>query len=66
MKADLTTSVDLGQNNDTYVTFLVRENTATLSATQLASSNRTLTLNFQDSNGANDFDFTIRGLQQQC
>ncbi len=65
MKADLTTSVDLGQNNDTYVTFLVRENTGTLSATQLASSNRTLTLNFQESSGANDFDFTIRGLQQQ-
>ena len=65
MKADLTTSIDLGQNNDTYVTFLVRENTAALSATQFASSNRTLTLNFQKSTGANDFDFTIRGLQQQ-
>jgi hypothetical protein len=57
--------VDLNQNEDTYVTFLVRENTAPLSATQLASSNRTLSLEFLNSTGAVQFDFALRGLQQQ-
>ena len=52
MQADLSSSIDLGQNQDTYVTFLVRENTAPLSAAQLASNNRTLSLNFLSSNGA--------------
>jgi hypothetical protein len=65
MQADLATSIDLGQNQDTYVTFLVRENTAGLSAAQLASSNRTLSLDFLDSAGASQFDFAFRGLQQQ-
>ena len=65
MQADLAQNIDLGQNQETYVTFLVRENTAPLSATQLASSNRTLTLDFLDSAGATQFDFVLRGLQQQ-
>jgi hypothetical protein len=64
MKADLSNSIDVGQNADTYVTFLVRENTAGLSAAQLAA-NRTLTLSFQDTAGLSHFDFAIRGLQQQ-
>jgi hypothetical protein len=63
MQADLATSIDLGQDEDTYVTFLVRENTAPLSASQLASANRTLTLDFVDSAGATQFDFSLRGLQ---
>jgi hypothetical protein len=61
----LTTSVDLGQSQDTYVTFLVRENTAPLSATQLASSNRTLSLDFLSSAGVSQFDLALRGLQGQ-
>ena len=65
MQADLATNIDLGQNQDTYVTFLVRENTAPLSATQLASNNRTLSLDFLNSAGATQFDFAFRGLQQQ-
>lgn len=65
MQADLTTNIDLSQNQDTYVTFLVRENTGTLSASQLASSNRTLSLDFLNSSGATQFDFALRGLQQQ-
>ena len=65
MKSDLTDSVDLGQSNDTFVTFLVRENTGSLSASQLASSNRTLSLAFQNSSGSSLFDFAIRGSQQQ-
>jgi hypothetical protein len=36
-----------------------------LSAAQLASSNRALSLEFLDSAGATQFDFTLRGLQQQ-
>jgi hypothetical protein len=47
------------------VTFLVRENTATLSATQLASPNRTLSLDLLDSGGGRQFDFAILGSQQK-
>jgi hypothetical protein len=65
MQADLSTNFDTSTSTDRYVTFLVRENTAGLSATQLASSNRTLTLDFLNSTGATQFDFAIRGLQQQ-
>jgi hypothetical protein len=65
MKADLTTSIDLGQSTDTYFTFLVRENATTLSTSQLFSSNRTLALAFQNSAGLNLFDFAIHGQQQQ-
>ncbi len=41
MQADLATNIDLGQNQDTYVTFLVRENTAPLigGATGVEQSN---------------------------
>lgn len=65
MKADLSSTVDLGQAADTYVTFLVRENTATLSAAQLASANRTLSLDFLNSGGGREFDFAISGSQQK-
>jgi MprA protease rhombosortase-interaction domain-containing protein len=65
MRADLSTQIDLNQQQETYVTFLVRENTAPLSATQLASSNRTLTLDFLNSGGATQFDFALRGQQHQ-
>ncbi len=65
MQADLSTNIDLGQDQDTYVTFLVRENTATLSAAQLASANRTLSLDFLNSSGGTQFNFEFCGLQQQ-
>jgi GH18 family chitinase len=65
MQADLSANIDLSQNQDTYVTFLVRENTSPLSPAQLASSNRTLSLDFLDSTGATQFDFALHGLQQQ-
>jgi hypothetical protein len=65
MQADLASNVDLNQNQDTYVTFLVRENTGPLSATQLASSNRILSLEFVNSTGVVQFDFALRGQQQQ-
>ncbi len=65
MLADLTSTLDLNQNQDTYVTFLVKANTAPLSAAQLASTNRTLSLEFLNGAGAVQFDFTLRGQQQQ-
>jgi hypothetical protein len=64
LQADLATNIDLAQNTSYFFTFLVRENTAGLSASQLASSNRTLALEFLNGSGVNQFDFTIRGLQQ--
>lgn len=63
MQADLASNIDLSQNQDTYVTFLVREDTSALSASQLASANRTLTLDFRDGAGATQFDFALRGFQ---
>jgi hypothetical protein len=64
MQADLTSEIDLGQDQDTYVTFLFRENTGALSAAQLASNNRTLTLDFLNGSGSPQFNFALRGLQQ--
>jgi hypothetical protein len=65
MTVDLATSIDTSQNGETLVTFLVRQNTASLSASQLASANRVLSLDFLDSAGVNQFDFAFRGQQQQ-
>ncbi len=65
MQADLAANIDLNQNHDTYVTFLVKENTGPLSAAQLASTNRILSLDFLNSGGAAQYDFALRGLQQQ-
>jgi hypothetical protein len=65
MQADVTNDIDLSQSQDTYVKFLVRENTAPLTAAQLASSNRTLTLDFLNSSGARQFDIAFRGLTHE-
>ena len=65
MQADLTTPIDLGQNAETYFTFLVRQNTAPLLASQLASNNRTLSLQFQDAASVVQFDFSLFGKQEQ-
>jgi hypothetical protein len=63
MQADLSTNIDLSQNQDAYVTFLMRENTASLSTNQLASINRSLSLDFLNSSGDVQFNFGFRGLQ---
>lgn len=63
MRSTLATPVDLGEHGDTYITFLVRQNTAPLSASQLASPNRLLSLEMLDAAGANQFDFTFLGQQ---
>jgi hypothetical protein len=65
MQADITTAIGLGQNQDTYVKFLVRENTAPLTAAQLVSGNRILTLDFLSSTGVSQFDIGFRGLTHQ-
>jgi hypothetical protein len=65
MQADLAANIDLGQDEETYVTFLVRENTAPLLPSQLSSSNRTFTLEFLNSAGVNQFDFALRGVPGQ-
>ena len=65
MQADLAAPIDTSDSQDTYFTFLVRQNTSSLLASQLASSNRTLALEFLDNSGVNQFDFAFRGLQQE-
>jgi hypothetical protein len=65
MQADLTAPIDLAQDEETYVTFVVRQNTAPLTSSQLSSNNRTLSLEFLNGSGTNQFDFTFRGAQQQ-
>jgi Glycosyl hydrolases family 18 len=65
MAADLAAAVDLSQDQETFVTFLVRQNTDTLFSSQLTSPNRTLSLEFLDATGASQFDFTFRGFQEE-
>jgi GH18 family chitinase len=64
MLATLATPIYTSQDKDFYFTFLAKENTSALSATQLASSNRVLSLDFLDSFGTDQFDFMLRGQQQ--
>ncbi|HEX8524032.1 MAG TPA: glycosyl hydrolase family 18 protein [Tepidisphaeraceae bacterium] len=64
MQADLTSAINLGTGPDIFFTFLVRENSGALTGSQLASSNRTLSLQFLDAAGVNQFDFTLKGLEQ--
>jgi len=63
MNAELTTPIDLGGEGETYVTFLVRQNTAGLLASQLSSANRTLSLEMLDANGVSQYDFSFHGQQ---
>lgn len=65
MQVDLETPIDLSANEDTYFTFLVRENTGPLLSAHVSSPNRALSLQFLNGAGVNLFDFTVRGSQQQ-
>jgi hypothetical protein len=62
MQADLTTPIDLGSGPDVFFTLVVRENASLLSPSQLASSNRTLSLQLLNSLGVNQYDITLSGL----
>lgn len=64
MQADLAADIDLGQERDTYITFLVRENTGVLTAAQLASANRVLTMDFLNHAGAAEFAINFWGRDQ--
>jgi GH18 family chitinase len=63
MSTTLSTPIDLAENEATYLTFLVRQDTAGLTATQLASPNRTLTLELQTAGGQAAYDFAFFGQQ---
>jgi hypothetical protein len=65
MRVELAEPIDLAQNEETYFTFLIRQNTAPLLAAQVASPDRTLALEFLDAAGQNQFDFAFHGQQQQ-
>lgn len=65
MEADLAAPIDLAQDDEVYFTFLVRQNTGSLLGSQIASPDRTLALEFLDGAGANQFDFSFHGLQQE-
>lgn len=63
MRADLAAPIDLAADGETFITFLVRQNTAGLSASQLNSANRTLSLEMLDANGVSQYDFSFHGQQ---
>ncbi len=63
MHAELMTPIDLAAQSETYMTFLVRQNTAGLLASQLNSANRTLSLQMLDANGVSQYDFSFHGQQ---
>lgn len=63
MRAELAEPINLGSDEETYVTFLVRQNTAGLLASQLASANRTLSLELLNSAGVSQYDFSFHGQQ---
>jgi hypothetical protein len=65
LSVDLATPINTATTDETYITFLVRENTASLLSAHLASNNRTLSLDFLNSAGVNQFDFAFRGKQHQ-
>ncbi|MGD9632286.1 MAG: glycoside hydrolase family 18 protein [Pirellulales bacterium] len=64
-QANLAQPIDLAQNEVTYFTALVRENTAPLLAAQIASPDRTLALEFRDAAGVAQFDVALFGSQDQ-
>jgi hypothetical protein len=63
MRSALTAPVNLAGNEETYLTFLVRQDTAGLTAAQLASANRNLALELQTTTGEVAYDFAFFGQQ---
>ncbi len=63
MRVDLAAPIDLGQQQETFITFLVRQVSAPLLPSQASSPNRTLSLEFLDAAGQNQFDFAFHGQQ---
>jgi hypothetical protein len=65
MRVELSEPIEMAANEDTYVTFLVRQNTGALTLSQFESPSRTLALEFLDATGENQFDFAFHGQQQE-
>jgi hypothetical protein len=65
MQADLSQSFDTSKQQNLYFTFLVKENSNQLTASQLASGNRMLSLEFLNGAGTDQFDFVVKGLTGQ-
>jgi hypothetical protein len=65
LKTTLATPINLAENKETYLTFLVRQDTVGLTAAQLASPNRTLTLELQTDAGLVAYDFAFFGQQTE-
>ncbi len=65
LEVDLSTPIDLGQNTESYFTFLVKQNTGPLLPSQLASDQRNLFLQFLDASGTNQFDVSLSGMSGQ-
>ena len=65
IETDLAVPIDLGQNVERYFSMLVRQNTGPLLPSQLASDERDLSLEFLDSAGNNQFDFSFSGLSEE-
>jgi len=63
LRTTLDAPIDLGQHNETFITFLVRQNSAPLLASQVASPNRVLALEMLDAAGVNLFDIALLGQQ---
>jgi len=63
MRAELAAPIDLGQQQETFITFLVRQNTAPLLASQISSPSRTLSLELLDAAGQSQYDFSFHGQQ---
>jgi hypothetical protein len=61
LEVDLSEPIDLGENSERYFTFLVKQNTGPLLASQLASDQRDFFLQFMDVSGANQFDVSLSG-----
>lgn len=61
MDVSLSSPIDLGQDTETYFTMLLRENTAPLLSSQLASSGRKLALQFLDDLGAPALEYAVEG-----
>lgn len=65
LEVDLSAPIHLGQNVERYFTFLVKQDTGPLLASQLASDERDLFLQFLDASGTNQFDVSLSGLSEQ-
>ena len=63
MRSTLAAPIDLAAQQATFITFLVRQNSAPLLPSQMASPNRTLSLELLNAAGQTQYDFSFFGEQ---